>query len=226
MGTATAALEPSSREPTVRPASMLTRKSVRGESDYLLEFLADSWGPTNCSCPEYILSGPEFPCLKRRIAELQGIPYEPMSQMHKCTCGGAWGKQFGEDGEWLEEEEDYPPEETSDANSDSEDSEDSDINADPESHPAEPTKQSYKNGGDPEVGDIIGVDSEAISWKEHGGWKGNLKGCCDGCIEEEHSSEPMHCGEHGGRAGNPKRLCDACKEVYGDPFLVRIVLWL
>jgi len=217
MDTSTIAPEPSSHDSTTRPdSSILTRKSTIGESAYLLEVLTHCGGPTNCTCPGYVLSGPEYPCLKRRIAKLQGIPYEPKSQMHKCNCGGSWRKPAEEDGEWWDESEDYLPPGSSDASSDSDDS---GINADPENHPAESTEPGYKGGrGGPVTGHAIGADSEALNCEEHGGWKGNIKDLCYRCIEE-HVSEPIYCEEHGGWEGGLKRLCDACKEVYGDPYL-------
>lgn len=95
MGTPETAPEPCSSHDsttTTQPVSLLTRKSASGESEYLLEFLTYEY-PMHCTCLEYILSGPEYPCLKRRIAHLLSLQYEPEKQ-GKCTCGSGWIEEF------------------------------------------------------------------------------------------------------------------------------------
>lgn len=209
--------EPSSHESTTNPASILTRKSLRGEFEYLLECLFHPF-PTRYTV-EDVFFGPKYPSLKYKPLEL----YDDLGiQSGECTCGRFWMSIIEPEG-WKY----YLLVDTSDTDSDNEDI---GTNTTPENRPVEPTEPSNASDGDSETGATIGTGSdsatsiwdypEARDCEEHGGMKGNLKRLCGRC-KEEHGSQVMYCEEHGGWKGNLKRLCDACKKVYGDPYEVR-----
>lgn len=237
--------EPSSHDST------LTRKSIGGELEYLLECLFHPF-PVDCTCVENVLAGPESACLKNRIAKLLGLPYEFGRQPGKCRCKGAWMSLEGFR-KWRESgTDDYTGfadilelgfTEGSDEGEDSDeklqversgtniDSEDIGRDTGLEDSLVELMNLSDTSDGDPEAGGMgVGPDSASAVWdgsdavycEEHGGWKGNPKRLCDTC-KELHGSGPMYCQEHGGWEGNLKMPCKACQEVYGSPDQVRVV---
>lgn len=202
------------------PASKLSKKSTSGELEFLLESLTHPL-PMHCTCIEYILSGPEHACLKRRIAKLLNVRYEPERELDRCMCGRA-RKPSGSGTEmWEAPSEDRgclclqaemnalkikeSPRgsnlllvETSNAEEDpgidgQEDEDEGYLLVEP---------MSYTSDGGSETGATMGVGSDAdnaMIWD-------------DGDDPEE----VTYCEEHGGKEGGLKGKCDTCRELYGS----------